>query len=159
MKIKAYLKPHCGWSKGVRAIFKKYTLDYDDIDIINHPENYAEMVEKSGQNLSPCVEIDGVMLADVSGEEVEAYMLQNKPEIWTPGSQPCKNLVKYVYEPADFSPSHLSYRRRLWCMCGGRCQNENEQMHNVRMIVHWMWLQARELACVQTFLRPGVHWL
>tara|TARA_B100000965_G_scaffold219022_1_gene183330 strand:+ start:417 stop:758 length:342 start_codon:yes stop_codon:yes gene_type:complete len=78
MKIKAYLKPHCGWSKGVRAIFKKYTLDYDDIDIINHPENYAEMVEKSGQNLSPCVEIDGVMLADVSGEEVEAYMLQNK---------------------------------------------------------------------------------
>jgi monothiol glutaredoxin len=77
MKIKAYLKPHCGWSRGVRAIMEKYQLAYDDIDIINNPGNYAEMVEKSGQPLSPCVEIDGVMLADVSGEEVEAYMLEN----------------------------------------------------------------------------------
>ena len=78
MKIKAYLKPHCGWSMGVRAIFQKYDLPYQDIDIINFPENYAEMVRKSGQPLSPCVEIDGIMLADVSGEEVESYMLSNE---------------------------------------------------------------------------------
>ncbi|MBW7893915.1 MAG: glutaredoxin [Opitutaceae bacterium] len=77
MKIKAYLKPHCGWSNGVRAVMRKYGLEYEDIDIINHRENYAEMVQKSGQPLSPCVEIDGVMLADVSGEEVENYLLSN----------------------------------------------------------------------------------
>jgi len=77
MKIKAYLKPHCGWSNGVRAILRKYSLEHDDIDIINNRENYAEMVRKSGQPLSPCVEIDGVMLADVSGEEVENYLLSN----------------------------------------------------------------------------------
>lgn len=62
---------------GVRSILSKYDLEYDDIDIINSQENYAEMVAKSGQPLSPCVEIDGIMLADVSGEEVEAYMLKN----------------------------------------------------------------------------------
>ena len=62
---------------GVRAIMKKYGLEYEDRDIINRPEQYAEMVEKSGQPLSPCVEIDGNMLADVSGEEVENYMLSN----------------------------------------------------------------------------------
>ena len=28
--------------------------------------------------LSPCVEIDGQMLADISGEEVEAWILANK---------------------------------------------------------------------------------
>ena len=77
MKIKAYLKPHCGWSMGVRAIMQKHELEYEDIDIINNRENYAEMVAKSGQPLSPCVEIDGVMLADVSGEEVENYLLSN----------------------------------------------------------------------------------
>lgn len=77
MKIKAYLKPHCGWSNGVRAIMRKYGLEYEDIDIINNRANYEEMVRKSGQPLSPCVEIDGVMLADVSGEEVENYMLAN----------------------------------------------------------------------------------
>ena len=78
MKIKAYLKPSCGWSNGVRAIMAKYGLEYEDIDIINDRENYAEMVRKSGQPLSPCVEIDGVMLADISGEEVENYLLSNE---------------------------------------------------------------------------------
>ena len=75
--IVAYLKPSCGWSNGVRAIFKKYNLAYEDRDIINNPAQYQEMVMKSGQPLSPCVEIDGKMLADVSGEEVEAWMIQN----------------------------------------------------------------------------------
>jgi glutaredoxin len=77
MTIKAYLKPSCGWSNGVRAILRKYSLDYTDIDIINNRASYAEMVSKSGQPLSPCVEVDGVMLADVSGEEVENYLLSN----------------------------------------------------------------------------------
>ena len=77
MKIKAYLKPQCGWSMGVRAIMQKHELEYEDIDIINNRANYEEMVRKSGQPLSPCVEIDGIMLADISGEEVENYMLAN----------------------------------------------------------------------------------
>lgn len=74
--ITAYLKPTCGWSQGVRAILGKYNLPYEDRDIINNPSLHAEMVEKSGQMLSPCVEIDGQMLADVSGDEVEAYLLK-----------------------------------------------------------------------------------
>lgn len=97
MKIKAYLKPSCGWSNGVRAIMRKYNLQYEDIDIINNRANYAEMVQKSGQPLSPCVEVDGVMLADVSGEEVENYLLSNdlvKPteaEAEVPTNAPCTN--------------------------------------------------------------------
>ena len=78
MEIKAYLKPSCGWSMGVRAIMEKYSLAYKDLDIINNQELFAEMVQKTGQTNQPCVEIDGVMLADVSGEEVEEYLLANK---------------------------------------------------------------------------------
>jgi glutaredoxin len=77
MLIKAYLKPSCGWSNGVRATLRKYALEFDDIDIIGDRASYAEMVRKSGQPLSPCVEVDGVMLADVSGEEIENYLLSN----------------------------------------------------------------------------------
>jgi len=95
MKIIAYLKPTCGWSMGVRAIMKKYDLEYEDRDIINNADQYAEMVEKSGQPLSPCVEIDGHMLADVSGEEVENWMLSNdliessEKEADAPTNAPC----------------------------------------------------------------------
>jgi len=76
-KIIAYLKPSCGWSMGVRAIMRKYDLPFEDRDIINDPVQRAEMIEKSGQMLSPCVEINGRMLPDISGEEVEAYLLAN----------------------------------------------------------------------------------
>ncbi len=58
-------------------MFKKYDLPFDDRDVINKPECYQEMVEKTGQMKQPCVEIGGRILADVSGEEVEAWMLQN----------------------------------------------------------------------------------
>ncbi len=77
-KIIAYLKPSCGWSAGVRAILKKYDLPFEDRDIINDPAQRAEMIERSGQMLSPCVEINGHMLPDISGDEVEAWMIANK---------------------------------------------------------------------------------
>ena len=94
-KIIAYLKPSCGWSQGVRAIMKKYDLPFEDRDIINDPDQRQEMIEKSGQMLSPCVEVDGKMLPDISGEEVESYLLANSlvgtndqvPE--APINQPC----------------------------------------------------------------------
>jgi glutaredoxin len=77
MKIRAYLKPYCGWSRGVRAIMRKYNLAFEEVDILSSRANYEEMLLRSGQALSPCVEIDGVMLADVSGEELENYLLAN----------------------------------------------------------------------------------
>ena len=74
-KVIAYLKPTCGWSQGVRAVLRKYDLPFEDRDIINDPAQREEMVQKSGQPLSPCVDVDGHILADVSGSEVEAYLL------------------------------------------------------------------------------------
>ena len=77
-KITAYLKTFCGWSEGVRAIMRKYDLPYEEKDIIANPAFRWEMEQKSGQPLSPCVEINGVMIADISGEEVEHYLVTNR---------------------------------------------------------------------------------
>lgn len=74
-EITAYLKTHCGWSKGVRAVLSKYDLPYTEKDIILNPEYRFEMEQVSGQPLSPCVIVNGTMLPDISGEEVEAYLL------------------------------------------------------------------------------------
>lgn len=77
LEITAYLKTFCGWSEGVRAIFRKYGLEYTEKDIIKNPAFRWEMEQKSGQPLSPCVVVNGTMLADVSGEEVEAWLISN----------------------------------------------------------------------------------
>src|SRR6058998_426988 len=108
-KIIAYLKPSCGWSNGVRAVMRKYDLPFEDRDIINDPIQRQEMIEKSGQMLSPCVEVNGRMLADISGEEVEAYLLANglvdrttrQPD--APTNQPC------AHEMPESAP--LQFRR------------------------------------------------
>ena len=75
-EITAYLKTQCGWSNGVRAVLKKYDLAYTEKDIIQNPAFRWEMEQKSGQPLSPCVEVNGQMLADISGEELEQWMLR-----------------------------------------------------------------------------------
>ena len=83
----------------MRAIMRKYDLPFQDRDIINDPAQRQEMIEKSGQMLSPCVEVNGRMLADVSGEEVEAYLLANgltRPNELAadaPTNQPCAHEV------------------------------------------------------------------
>ena len=75
MEITAYLKPVCGWSGGIREVLDRYGLSYEE-KLISDPAIYAEMVTKSGQALSPCVEIDGEMLADIGGEELEDHLLR-----------------------------------------------------------------------------------
>ena len=61
----------------MRAVLAKYNLPHTEKDIIQNPAFRWEMETKSGQPLSPCVEINGHMLADVSGEEVERYLIDN----------------------------------------------------------------------------------
>jgi monothiol glutaredoxin len=99
-KIVAYLKPTCGWSQGVRAALRKHELAFEDRDVTADPLVRQEMIDKSGQKLSPCVEINGHILADVSGEEVEAYLLSkgfvqpsDRPTEF-PINQPCPDKVQ-----------------------------------------------------------------
>ncbi len=109
-KIIAYMKPVCGWSNGVRAIFSKYNLEYEDRDIINDENNYREMVQKTRQPYQPCVQIDDVMLADVSGDEVEAYLLEegivvpNEAKTDVPTDQAC--------ESHDTAPVNIGFPSR-----------------------------------------------
>ena len=76
-KITAYLKEQCGWSRGIRSILNKYGLRFEEKQI-HIPENYQEMVEKSRQSLQPTLLLDDLVLADISGDELESFLLSNK---------------------------------------------------------------------------------
>jgi len=110
--IIAWLKPSCGWSQGVRAVFRKYDLPFEDRDIINNSDNYQEMVSRTGQMNQPSVEINGHVLADVSGEEIEAWMLKsgvvstNERGYDAPINEPCPNEL-----PGAAQPSGIAFRR------------------------------------------------
>ncbi len=104
-KIIAYLKPHCGWSQGVRAVLRKYNLPFEDRDIWNDPIQRMEMIQKSGQELSPCVEVEGKMLADISGEELEGWLIKsgtiakNNAPVDVPINAPCADHGEVISTP------------------------------------------------------------
>jgi monothiol glutaredoxin len=100
--ITAYLKTTCGWSKGVRAILSKYDLPYEERDILQNPGYRAEMEQLSGQRLSPCVVVNGHMLPDISGEELENWMIANDliarsdAPVEVPINSSCQNKAQHV---------------------------------------------------------------
>ena len=102
MEITAYLKTSCGWSNGVRAILTKYGLPYEEKDILKNPEFRAEMEQRSGQRLSPCLVVDGQMLPDISGEELENWLVANdlvrrsEAPVEVPINSSCQNKKQHV---------------------------------------------------------------
>jgi monothiol glutaredoxin len=102
MEITAYLKTSCGWSKGIRAILNKYSLPYEEKDILINPEYRAEMEQLSGQKLSPCIVVDGHMLPDISGEELENWLVTNdrisrsEAPVEVPINSSCQNKQQHV---------------------------------------------------------------
>ena len=83
----------------MRSVLRKHGLEWEEKDVVNNPEHHAEMIDRSGQMMQPCVEINGHMLADVSGDEVEAWMLANNvvestnAEADAPTDQPCPDEI------------------------------------------------------------------
>jgi glutaredoxin len=101
-KITAYLKTSCGWSNGVRAILAKYNLPYEEKDILKNPEFRAEMEQLSGQKLSPCIVVNEHMLPDLSGEELENWLVSNDliarsdTPVDVPINSSCQNKSRHV---------------------------------------------------------------
>jgi glutaredoxin len=108
-QIVAYLKTSCGWSNGVRAVLRKYNLSYEEKDIIQNPAFRWEMEQKSGQPLSPCVEINGVMLPDVSGEEVEEFLVAN--QLIVPSASAADVPINAPCPPEQHEAQNLFFRR------------------------------------------------
>ena len=75
--VSIYTTETCGYCKMAKEFFLKNNVEFQEFDVGHDLEKRQEMIEKSGQILSPYVEINGRMLADISGEEVEAYLLAN----------------------------------------------------------------------------------
>src|SRR4030095_9542529 len=124
IEITAYLKTHCGWSRGIRAVLAKYNIPFQEKDIIKNPEFRFEMEQLSGQPLSPCVIVNGTMLADISGEELEGYLLENGLVASTdkstdiPLNAPCSDeepetIVKRKCYPAGLPPPRKRPRSLL----------------------------------------------
>lgn len=76
--IVAYVKTGCPWCIGVQDYFQENGISYEEKNVTQSPELFAEMEKLSGQTKAPVVIIDGYMLADTDREAVAAYLEANK---------------------------------------------------------------------------------
>lgn len=78
MKVTVYASAQCPWSGAVRDVLDKYSLAYRLADVDTDPAAMDEMRRKTSQANTPCVEIDGVLLIDTTGQEVEDYIISRE---------------------------------------------------------------------------------
>ncbi|HTV63782.1 MAG TPA: glutaredoxin domain-containing protein [Alphaproteobacteria bacterium] len=73
MKIRLFIKPYCPWCHKAIEWLDEHDISYEEIDVINDPKAYAEMVRISGQDLAPVIDVDGKILADFGPEELAEF--------------------------------------------------------------------------------------
>jgi glutaredoxin 3 len=76
-KIEIYTQPFCGYCSRAKKILDRKGVDYEEIDIMEHPARRPEMVERAdGRTSTPQIFIDGegiggcddMMALDLDGE-------------------------------------------------------------------------------------------
>lgn len=70
MDITLYKKSGCPWAAAVIGFLDELNVPYVIKNVTTHPGFAQEVEKKSGQCVSPTLDIDGVILADASVEDV-----------------------------------------------------------------------------------------
>ena len=74
MRIIMYTKTGCPWCAGVRELLNKHKVPFEERNVMDHEHFYAELTSKSGQTLTPTLDIDGEILSDSDADQVSAYL-------------------------------------------------------------------------------------
>ena len=74
MKIIIYTKTGCPWCEDALAFLNDRNIPYEEREVRNNEEYFAELVAKSGQNKTPTLDIDGYILADSDKDQIEKYL-------------------------------------------------------------------------------------
>ncbi len=71
--VRLFIKPYCGWShKAIRWLDER-GVEYEKVDVIADETAYDEMIQLSGQELAPVIDVDGKILADFGPDQLAVF--------------------------------------------------------------------------------------
>ena len=70
MKVTLYKKSGCPWAAAVAGFLNELNVPIEVKNVTTHPQYAKEVEKKSARCISPTLDIDGVILADASVEDV-----------------------------------------------------------------------------------------
>lgn len=71
-----YTKTGCPWCAEVLNFLNEQGVAYEEREVTSNEAYFDEMRQKSGQDKTPTLDIDGEILADSDKEAVEQYLKQ-----------------------------------------------------------------------------------
>lgn len=71
MKVTIWSSPTCPWCQKTKEFFKKYKIEFREINVAADAKAIKEMIEKSGQQGIPVVEVDGKIIVGYDEPELK----------------------------------------------------------------------------------------
>lgn len=62
MKVKVYSTPFCPYCTMAKEFLKKHTIKFEEINVQENRAAAIEMINKSGQNGVPVIDVDGKII-------------------------------------------------------------------------------------------------
>ena len=75
-KVRLFVKPYCGWCHKAERWLDQHEIDYETVDVISDEAAYDEMINLSGQELAPVIDVDGEILADFGPDQLARFWEQ-----------------------------------------------------------------------------------
>ena len=72
-RIRLFIKPYCGWCHKAVHWLDDHGVAYEKVDVISDETAYDEMIQLSGQDLAPVLEVDGKVLADFGPDQLADF--------------------------------------------------------------------------------------
>ena len=71
MKVRVYSTESCPWCHKAKDFLKEHKIEFEDINVREDHEAAKEMIEKSGQQGVPVIDIDGHIIVGFDEEEIK----------------------------------------------------------------------------------------
>ncbi len=78
MKIILYVKKRCPWCADVLKLLRDNKIEFEEREVLGNQTYFKELVDKSGQEKTPTMEIDGVIVAADSDDKDISEILKKK---------------------------------------------------------------------------------
>ena len=74
VNITIYTKTGCPWCADALLLLREKSVSFTEKECRSKQENFDELVKKSGQTLTPTLDIDGEILADTDAPAIATFL-------------------------------------------------------------------------------------
>ena len=73
LHIRLFTKSYCGWCHEAIDWLREKGLEFEELEVISNPAAMEELKDLTGKTMTPTIEVNGDILADLGVDELEPW--------------------------------------------------------------------------------------